>query len=383
MAAGRVRPFKIDVPQTRLDQIQAKLAAATFTYAPADDEGWRYGADVTYLKEFVDHWLHRYSWRAAEAELNRFPHFLAEVDGLDVHFYHVRGAGPAPMPLVLTHGWPGSMYEFFGVIERLTNPARFGGDDRDSFDVIVPSLPGYGPSQRPLTPVGPRYVASLWRALMVDVLGYKRFFAQGGDWGSAVTSWLAACAPEVVGIHLNLCVPPAIAPEDMSADEREWRSRFEAVQRQASAYMMMHMTKPQTIALALSDTPMGYAAWVLEKFHGWADTKGNIESCFTKDQLITNLMIHLTNDAVTSMIWSYAGAAMEVRRGEHAGLRVEAPTAVALYPAEFLPPPPRSAAERVWNVARWVEMPAGGHFAAFEQPEAFARDVIEAFRPLR
>jgi microsomal epoxide hydrolase len=300
-----------------------------------------------------------------------------------VHFYHVRGKGPSPLPLVLTHGWPGSTYEFFGVIERLSDPARFGGDARDAFDVIAPSLPGYGPSQRPHTPIGPRQTASMWRKLMVEALGCKRFVAQGGDWGSAVTSWLGASAREVAGIHLNLCVPPAAPVEHMSAEERDWRARFEAVQRQASAYMMLHMTKPQTIAIALSDSPLGYAAWVLEKFHGWGDTRGDIESRFSKDQLITNLMIHLVNDAVTSMIWSYVGAAMEVRRGEHAGLRVEAPTAVALYPAEFLPPPPRSAAERVWNITRWVEMRAGGHFAAFEEPEAFAADVTEAFRPLR
>jgi microsomal epoxide hydrolase len=383
MAVIEVRPFRVETPQARLDDIRAKLAAAHFTYAPADDGDWRYGADVGYLKEFVGYWLERYDWRAAEAELNRFPQFKANIDGLDVHFHHVRGKGPSPLPLILTHGWPGSTYEFFGVIERLSDPARFGGDPHDAFDVIVPSLPGYGPSQRPAAPVGPRHIAGLWRKLMVDALGYERFVAQGGDWGSAVTSWLGATAPEVAGIHLNLCVPPAIAAEHLSAEEREWRARFEAVQRQASAYMMLHMTKPQTIAIALSDTPMGYAAWVLEKFHGWADTHGDVESRFSKDQLITNLMIHLTNDAVTSMIWSYVGAAMEVRRGEHAGLRVNAPTACALYPAEFLPHPPRAVAERVWNITRWNEMKSGGHFAAFEEPEAFATDVVGAFRPLR
>lgn len=383
MAAGGIRPYSISVPQERLERIRTKLAAADFTYAPADDANWRYGADVGYLREFIAYWLRHYNWRAAEAELNQFPQFMVEVAGHDVHFYHVRGKGPSPLPLLLTHGWPGSTYEFFAVIDRLSDPARYGGDARDAFDVIVPSLPGYGPSQRPPTPIGPRYTASLWRKLMTDVLGYSRFVAQGGDWGSAVTSWLGATAPEVAGIHLNLCVPPAVAAEQTSAEEREWRTRFEAVQRQASAYMMLHMTKPQTIAIALSDTPLGYAAWVLEKFHGWGDTHGDIESRFSKDQLITNLMIHLTNDAVTSMIWSYVGAAMEVRRGDHAGLRVDKPTAVALYPAEFLPPPPRSVAERVWNITRWNAMPAGGHFAAFEEPVAFAADVTEALRPLR
>lgn len=378
------RPFRIEAPQARLDHIRAKLAAADFTYAPEDDANWRYGADVAYLRAFVEYWLERYDWRAAEAELNRFPQFKAEIDGLDVHFYHVRGKGPRPLPLVLTHGWPGSSYEFFGIIERLTDPARFGGDAGDAFDVVIPSLPGYGFSSRPRIPLGPRQTARLWAKLMANVLGYKRFVAQGGDWGSAVTSWLGADAADAVAaIHLNLCIPPLIPVEQMSTEEREWRGRLEATQKQASAYQMLHMTKPQTIAIALSDTPMGYAGWVLEKFHGWADTHGDIESRFSKDQLITNLMIHLINDAVTSMIWSYAGAVLEARRGESAGLQVKVPTLCALYPAEFLPWPSRAVASRAYNIQRWEQLQAGGHFAAMEEPVAFAADLIEAFRPYR
>jgi microsomal epoxide hydrolase len=219
---------------------------------------------------------------------------------------------------------------------------------------------------------------------MVDALGLRRFAAQGGDWGSAVTSWLGADSADVVaGIHLNLCIPPALPEAEQSADERAWRAQLAAVQREASAYQMLHMTRPQTIAIALSDTPMGYAAWVLEKFHGWGDTKGDIESRFSKDQLITNLMIHLVNDAVTSMIWSYAGAVQEARRGELGRMRVEVPTACAHYPAEFLPWPPRSVAERTYNIVRWEAMPAGGHFAAMEEPLAFVEDLRAAFRPLR
>jgi microsomal epoxide hydrolase len=375
-------PFRIELPDAKLEHIRDKLKQADFTYAPDDDADWRYGADVAYLKEFVAYWLTSYDWRAAEAELNRLPHFQAEIEGLDIHFYHLRAVGPAPRPLILTHGWPGSVYEFFAAAERLADPGRFGGDPRDAFDVVIPALPGYGFSARPATPIGPRHTARLWLKLMTEALGYRRFFAQGGDWGSAVTSWLGCDgAGAVAGIHLNLCMPPP-SPE-MSAEEREWRVRLEAVQRQASAYQMLHMTKPQTIAIALSDTPMGYAAWVLEKFHGWGDTHGDLESRFSKDQMITNLMIHLGNDSVTSMIWSYIGAAMEVRRGEASGLKVQIPTSCALYPAEFLPWPPRSVAERTFNIVRWREMSAGGHFAAFEEPQAFTEDVREAFRPLR
>lgn len=362
------RPFVIAVPNSTLQTIQRRLDGAYVTYAPDDDENWKYGADAKYIATFVEYWRSSYDFRAAERDLNRFPQYKCLVDGIDLHFLYITGKAPR-RTLLLTHGWPGSVYEFYAAIEPLTAAG---------FDLVIPSLPGYGFSARPARPMGPRRVAALWRALMVDHLRIQRFGVQGGDWGSAVSSWLAQDAPaHVVGLHLNLCTVPVAANPDV--EEAAWRARRDRIMRSESAYMMAHMTKPQTIALAFADNPAGYAAWVLEKFHGWGDTKGDIESRFGRDWLITNLMIHLVNDAVTSMIWMYAGANQEFKASGYKVPHVTVPTACAIFPAEFWPWPPRKAVARHYNLKRWTEMNAGGHFAALEEPGAFANDVAAFF----
>ena len=369
MATGSARPFHIAVPDAVLEGIRAKLTLARIGYAPADDGDWRYGTDARWLAGLLEYWRHRYDWRAAERALNQWPQFKAEVDGLDIHFIHVRGAGSGRLPLILTHGWPGSFFEFDAAIAPLVN---------QGFDVVVPSLPGYAFSARPATPIGPRRVAALWRTLMTEVLGYGRFGAQGGDWGSAVTTWLGRDHGDAVAaIHLNLFLAPADTTGD-DAETTAWRARLQGVQTMESAYMMEHATKPQTIGLALADSPLGFAAWVVEKFQGWGDTGGDIERRFGKDQLLTNLMLYLVNDAVQSSIWMYHSIFTEPRGGR----RVETPTACALYPAEFMPYPPRAAATRAYNIVRWTEMPSGGHFAAMEEPAAFAREVGAFFADL-
>jgi pimeloyl-ACP methyl ester carboxylesterase len=357
------QPFSIAVPQGKLDRIAAKLALSEPGYAPEDDAGWRYGADAAWLAGLLEYWRRDYDWRRCEAELNRLPQFRARIDDLDLHFIHVRATGAEKgLPLILTHGWPGSVIEFLGVIEPLSQMG---------FDLVIPSLPGFGFSGRPRTVIGPRRTAQLWRTLMTDVLGYSRFGAQGGDWGSAVTTWLGHDHAEMVAaIHLNLFAAPASTAED-DAETAAYRERMGAVQRAESAYMMEQATKPQTIGLALADTPIGFAAWICEKFHGWGDTQGDIESRFSKDRLLDNAMIYLVNDAVQSSIWMYRSIFTEGRPDR----RVTVPTGLALYPAEFLPYPPRSAAERAYNVADWAEMKAGGHFAALEEPAAFAANV--------
>ena len=366
----RATRFTIDVPQDKLDRISAKLALAEVGYAPADDTDWKYGTDAAWLGGLLDYWRTKYDWRKAERELNRFPQFTARVKDVDVHFIHVRGQGELQhLPLILTHGWPGSVLEFVEVIAPLSAMG---------FDLVIPSLPGFGFSSRPANPIGPRRVATLWRTLMTDVLSYERFGAQGGDWGSAVTSWLGRDHADVVAaINLNLL----IAPEPSEADDEDtvvYRQKLAAVQSMESAYMMEQATKPQTIGLALADSPLGFAAWVCEKFHGWGDTKGDIESRFSKDQLLTNIMLYLVNDAVQSSIWMYRSIFTDPRNGP----RIEVPTGCALYPGEFLPYPPRSAAERAYNVVRWTEMPAGGHFAAMEEPARFAEEVGAFFAEL-
>jgi len=366
MTGMTLRPFSIDVPQAVLDRLQSKLADSRIGYMPDDGEQWRYGMDARYLAELVDYWRDGYDWRAQEKALNRWPQFIATIDGIDIHFIHAKGDGSQPLPLILTHGWPGSIIEFAEVIPRLVTAG---------FTVVVPSLPGFGWSGRPARPIGPGAVAGIWHRLMVEKLGYSRFFAQGGDFGSAVTVQLAIDHPQTVAaIHLNFFMGP---PPTTSNDPEllaYWAAVAELMKAE-SGYHHEQATKPQTIGLALHDNPIGWAAWVVEKFWRWGDTHGQIESCFSKDQLITNLMTYLVTDSVMSSLWMYYGSAHEQR----AAGPVTVSTALAKFPAELYPMPSRALAERQYHVVRWTEMSAGGHFAAMEEPEAFATDLIEFF----
>jgi len=373
-----VKPHPIDVPQSVLDGIRGGLKAARIAYAP-EGGGWAWGVDTAYLRELVDYWIDHYDWRSQEAHLNRHPQFSTVIDGMAVRFQHIKGSG-GHGPILLTHGWPGSILEFDEVADRLAFPERFGGRAEDGFDLVIPFLPGFGFSQRPPAPIGPRRISAMWRTLMVERLGYDRFFAQGGDFGSSVSSWLAHDHPDhVAALHLNLAIPMPVPADQAVPGEVEWRAAFEAVQRRESAYMMVHMTKAQTIGAALSASPVAFAAWVIEKFHGWADTGGDIESRFSKDQLITNLMLYLVNDAVASSIWMYAGTAIEAAAGRLSGLNVTVPTGFAQYPGEFLPPAPVDAIRRNWNLTHHAVMASGGHFAAFEEPVVFSNDVRDFF----
>lgn len=371
-------PFRVAVAQAVLDRIQRRLADAHWATAPDDDADWTYGTDRRWLEGFVEHWRHGYDWRAAEVALNAWPQFTAPVDGIDIHFYRVRGSAPTPRPLLLTHGWPGSVVEFLGCIERLAHPERFGGDARDGFDLVIPSLPGYGFSGKPARPIGPRRIAAMWRTLMVERLGYPRFVAQGGDWGAAVTTWLGAeHADAVAAIHLNMLAGWGLpnAADDPSPETAAYLARVQRLRAREMGYFFEQSTKPQTIGLALADSPLGFAAWVCEKFRTWGDTQGDISRRFSHDTLITSLMTYLATDSVASAIWLYRGRADE----RAAPPRVEVPTAVALFPAEPIPYLPRAVAERQYAITRWTVMPAGGHFAALEEPQAFSDDVRAAF----
>lgn len=358
--------FRIDVADCVLSRISAQLEMAEVGYAPTDDENWKYGTDATFLRSLLNHWRDEYSWRDAERELNRWPHFKARIDGLDIHFIHVRAKGECHFPLILTHGWPGSFAEFLDVILPLTERG---------FDVVVPSLPGYGFSSHPALPIGRRKIADIWRALMVDVLGYRRFGAQGGDWGSTITTELGRHHGDVVAaIHLNFFSAPPPSEHD-DPETVEWRLKSAASLPLVSAYMMEHATKPQTIGLALAQSPLAFAAWVVEKFHDWSDIRRGFETRYSLDHLITNIMIYLVNDAVQSSIWLYRSLLTEPVEGSY----VSVPTGCALFPAEFLAYPPRSAAERAYAIRRWTLMPAGGHFAAMEEPDSFAAEVASFF----
>ena len=379
-----IRPFQIEVPVETLELIRRQVASYAWHEMP-DDGGWAYGANLEDMKELCAYWLDEFDWRVQEAAINRFTHFIAPVDGIDLHFMHEKGSGPAPMPLIISHGWPGSIVEFLKIIEPLAHPERFGGSSEDAFDVIAPSLPGFGFSGRPPRPIGPRKIARLFDTLMTDVLEYPSYLAQGGDWGGAISSWLGfEHAPACRAIHINIfTMRPPNGPQ--SREEEAWATQFKRDQLMEDGYRTQQATKPQTLSYAMMDSPVGVAAWIIEKFNSWSDTVGdNIESVYTKDELLTNIMVYLVTKSFNTASWIYYGRREEGGRVlSPDGQRVEVPTAAALFPAELLSWPPRSYAERVYNITRWTEMPRGGHFAALEQPTLLIDDIRAFARTLR
>jgi microsomal epoxide hydrolase len=382
-----VSPFVISIPETTLDDLRERLARAR----PSElnfDTGWDYGTDVRYLRDLLHYWRDSYDWRAQEAELNRYAHYRATIDGIGVHFVHQRGVGPNPLPIVLTHGWPDSFYRMLPLMPLLVDPGSHGGRAEDAFDVVVPSIPGFGfsdkPTERGLT--GER-VADLWNQLMRDELGYDRYVAHGGDMGSSVTLELARKNPDVLfGIHLTdvpyLALLPLInSQENLSAEEQEYLKQGEQWGQQEGAYGMVQSTKPQTLAHGLNDSPTGLASWIVEKFRGWSDCAGDIEKRFTKDQLLTNIMIYWVTETIgSSFLMYYEPMHTQPIQAKHE--RTEVPAGFAMFPHDLLTPP-RSWAERFFNVRHWTEMPSGGHFAAMEEPELLAEDIRAFFRPLR
>lgn len=378
-----VKPFTIAVPQERLDWITRRLREAEWPAKPTG-EPWAYGASVDAMHSLVDYWLDRYDWRAREAAMNRFPHFLAdvEVDGepYSIHFIHVKGKGPNPKPTIISHGWPGSFVEFLDSIERLTDPAKFGGDPADALSVVVPSLIGYGFSSRPKKPIGPRTIAKAFAKVMSE-LGYTDYVAQGGDWGSGISSWLGYDAPGCTAVHLNFTfgwTNPSAKPE--TDEEIAAAQSLGAMWHFEGGYMYIQGTKPVSLDFAFTDSPLGVAAWLVEKFQRWSQLKdGDLWSTYTRDQILDNIMVYLVTGTFGTAAWLYRGVYDEP---VPAGARVEKPVAVANFPGE-LAGFPRSMVEKSVNVVRWTELPKGGHFAAMEQPALFTSDLLAFVRELR
>ncbi len=381
---ANIVPFSINVPDEQLLRIKNQIVDYPWHYMP-DDGGWAYGTNMSYLKELCAYWLDGFDWRAQEKKLNRFSHYKAQAGEIDVHFIREKGSGPSPTPLLISHGWPGSIAEFQHIIEPLAHPERFGGDIADAFDVIAPSLPGFGFSSRPSRPMGPRAMAGVFATLMTDVLGYDSYIAQGGDWGGTITSSLGHDhAPACKAIHLNvMSVRHPDGP--MGAAEEAWAAQFDEDQIMLDGYRTIQATRPQTLSYAMNDNPVGVAAWILEKFHDWSDIEGDhVESAHTKDELLTNIMIYLVTGSFNSASWIYYGRREEGGRTlSPEGRRVEVPTSCALFPKEMLRWPPRSYVERVYNITHWTEMPRGGHFAAMEEPELLIQDVRAFVRTLK
>ena len=378
-----VEPFKIDVPAEMLDAIRKKVIAFPWHEMP-DDGGWEYGTNLNYMKEFCDYWVNGFDWRKQETRLNQFTHFKSPIDGIDIHFIYEKGSGGNPKPLILSHGWPGSIVEFVDFVDLLAHPENYGGSVDDAFDVVAPSLPGFGFSDRPPRPYGPRKMAGIFNTLMTNVLGYETYIAQGGDWGGAISSWLGyEHAPACSAIHINiLTMRHKDGPQ--GAEEVAWAEQFEKDQIIQNGYRTQQATKPQTLSYAMMDSPVGVAAWILEKMHGWSDLKGeDIESVYSKDQLLTNIMVYVITGTFNTASWIYYGRREEGGRVlSTQGRRVEVPTGCAVFPAELLTWPPRSYADRIYNVTQWTEMPHGGHFAAMEEPDLLIEDIRRFRRSL-
>ncbi len=380
-----IEPFTLRIAQSELNDLTSRLAATRWIES-IDDNDWREGTSLNFMRHLVGYWRDTFDWRRQEARLNTFAHFIAEVDGQKIHFIHQRGQGPAPMPLILTHGWPGSFVEMLDIIPFLTDPARFGGSESDAFDVIVPSLRGYGFSSAPTAPgVGAGQTAHLWAALM-DQLGYGRFALQGGDLGAGVSSWLARLYPaRVIGLHLNF-IPGSYRPyiddkQPLTEEEKDFSAQSAAWANEQGAYGHLQGTRPQSLAFALNDSPAGLAAWIAEKFRAWSDCDGQLDKAISLDVLLTNICLYWFTRTIGSSFRMY----VEGRRHPlqlSAGERISPPLAVAHFPKE-LPMPPQSWVRRGYNLQRWSNMPHGGHFAALERPQELAADIRDFFNTLR
>ncbi len=382
--APTFEPFRIDIPDAALADLRERLARTRFP-DEIPGAGWDYGTDLGYLRELVDYWRDGYEWRATEKRLNALDHATTEVDGARIHFVHARSPEPGALPLIVTHGWPGSIVEFLEVIGPLSDPRAHGGDPADAFDVVCPSIPGYAFSG-PTRDRGwdPLRIAQAFAALMAG-LGYDRYGVQGGDWGSMISTQLALTdAAHVAGLHLNMVI--ATPPEDedyqnLTEAEQRGLADMASYMEHDSGYAKIQQTRPQTIGYALEDSPAGLAAWIVEKFRGWSDCDGDVERSFTKDQLLDNVMLYWLTGTAHSSARLYYEATKAGRFGPQ-GARVEVPTGCAIYPREIVRPP-RRWAEHCYNLVQWAEMPRGGHFAAFEQPELFVDDVRSFFRKVR
>lgn len=371
-----MQPFEVNWSEADVARVLDRVRDYPWPPAPVGG-GWSYGCDETFLRELCAYWVDGFDWRAAQAALNRWPQFTARVEDFDLHFVHVVGEAEGRRPLLITHGWPGSHYEFWAAIEALAYPSRHGGDPADAFDLVIPSLPGFGFSSKPSRPFGQRATARLFDTLMTEVLGYRRYLAQGGDWGGFVTSVLGLDHGEHVrAIHLNMIgLRPAGGPQ--SEAEVAWLTRTQAAMQAMGAYFQLQASKPQSLAWMAAGNPVGQAAWIVERFHDWSDLRTKtFEQAYTYDQLLTNVMIYVMTGSFTTGAWYYRALFEEGGIQLAEGRRCETPTAFANFPGEALyQAPPRSWADRAYNIVRWTEMPRGGHFAAMEEPNLFVEDL--------
>lgn len=370
-----IQSFTANIPQQVLDDLKLRLKNTRWT-DEITGSGWSYGSNLSYMKDLTDHWINKFDWRKVENEINTYPNFVADIDGYKIHFLHIKGKGKKSIPLIITHGWPGSFLEMMKLIPLLTENLEL------SFDLVIPSVPGFGFSDK-VTHEGCNnsFVADLWHKLMNE-LGYKKYGAQGGDIGSGISTWLSLKYPNnVKGLHLNY-IPGSYKPylkegEQLSDEVTAFQKFAAAWLVKEGAYLYLHSTKPLTLAYGLNDSPVGLCAWIIEKFNSWSDNNGNVENVFTKDELLANVTLYWVTQTIHSSIRIYnENSKHPLILGENDFIKV--PVGFAKFPKE-LPTPPRSFIEKGFNIQQWTEMPAGGHFAAMEQPNLLAKDIIDFF----
>lgn len=368
---NKIRPFSIDVPETDITDLRSRIRQTRWP-DEVNDSDWSYGTDKHYLAKLTEYWLKEYDWYPHQARINQFNQYLLNIDGLDCHFIHQRSSNKNAMPIIITHGWPGSIVEFLKVIEPLTEPQNFGGSEQDAFHVICPSLPGYGYSEAAKEPgMDTRQIAARHAKLMA-ALGYDKYLAQGGDWGSMVTRHIADLDPQhCVAFHLNMVIAaPAETAVPISEAEHAALNETNRIMKEGMGYFKIQATRPQTLAYALTDSPVGLAAWITEKFRAWSDCDGEIRNCISWDDLLTNISLYWFSNTIGSSIRLYC----EDRRQAAAFGKPLQAMGAAIYPKEIVRPP-RSWVEHSYNLVHWFKPEQGGHFAAMEQPELFYRDL--------
>ena len=385
--------YDIKVAQARLDWIRDRVAAYQWGDAPLlgdNEDPWAYGADLAAMRDLCTYWLDSYQWQDTQSELERFAHFTAEIDGLDIHFIRENGSGSNPQAFLMTHGWPGSVYEFVNVIDRLAHPENYGGKAEEGVTVICPSLPGYGFSGKPKRPIGPKSTAAMWDRLMRDVLGFDQYVAQGGDWGSLVTAMLGLHHGTDKGggckaIHISMYGARTAAQPETEA-EQAWAMQMATTMQMEGAYLQLQMTKPQSLGFAMADSPVGQCAWIVEKFHGWSDNlnaqgRRELARRYTPHQLLSNVMIYLVNDNFVTSTWFYRGF-LEEGADIPDGQRVEVPVGVGNFAEPYITFPPRRMVEYGYNVVHWNDFDQAGHFAAMEDGPQFVGEVQDFMRKL-
>jgi pimeloyl-ACP methyl ester carboxylesterase len=379
-----IKPFKLRVSNKELNKIYNKVKKYPWSNIQ-NMEGWEHGTNLKYLKEISRYWIKKYDWRKNEKKINKFPNFLTKVDGINIHFIKEKGSGPNPMPLLILHGWPGSIVEFLNIIEKLAHPEKFGGKVEDAFDVIIPSLPGFGFSETLKKPIGPRRIAKIMNQLMTKNLRYKNYLSQGGDWGATISNWLGYDYQKTCkAIHIN-CLTMRHPKGTQNKSEKKWETKFLKDQVIQDGYRTQQATKPQSLSYAMIDSPVGTAAWILEKFFSWSDIKGNkLNRIYSKDLLLTNIMIYIVTNTFNTAAWIYFGRRMEGGRFFPKKFKkIKVPTAVAIFPKEMSSWPPKSYIKRIFNLKRWTKMKKGGHFAALEQPNLLIDDIRTFAKTLR